>query len=55
MLSALTGDAPRPTLSGERVFIGHGLPTVPKSLLDKIQRWEFIDLVELLPATTLHD
>ena len=24
-------------------------------MLEKIQRWEFIDLVELLPAPTLHD
>ena len=55
MLNAITGSTPQSTLAGDRVFLGHGLPKVPKSLLEKIQRWELIDLVELLPAPTLHD
>ena len=31
------------------------LPSIPKTLLDKIQRFEFIDLVELLPSNSWHD
>ena len=55
MLNAASGNLPQDALAGDRVFITHGLPTVPKSLLEKIQRWEFIDLVDLLPAQSAHD
>ena len=54
LLSSLTPPASAP-LVGERVSLGAGLPTVPKALLDKIQRWEFVDLAELLPTSSIHD
>ena len=38
----------------ERVLIGIGLPTIPKALLEKIQRWQFTDLVDLLPAPSTY-
>ena len=53
MLNSLTGNIPH--AAKDRVFISSGLPTVPKQLLEKIQRWEYIDLVELLPAPTVYD
>ena len=46
---------PARSAAKDRVFIGQGLPTVPKTLVNKIQRWEFVDLAELLPATSAHD
>ena len=55
MLNAASGNLPQDALAGDRIFISHGLPTVPNSLLEKIQRWEFIDLVDLLPAQSAHD
>ena len=33
-------------------MIGPGLPTIPKPLLDKIWRWEYIDIAELPPASS---
>ena len=42
-------------LACERVLIGNGLPVIPKTLLDKIQRLEFVDLAELLPSNSWHD
>ena len=39
-------------LACERVFIGNGLPAIPKTLLDKIQKLEFVDLAELLPSNS---
>ena len=41
--------------TSDRVLTGHGLPTVPKSLLERVQRWEFIDLAELVPPQSVHD
>ena len=38
MLNAASGNLPHDALAGDRVFITHGLPTIPKSLLEKIQR-----------------
>ena len=57
LLSAVAGQGAHSSgsICGERVSIGHGLPTVPKSLFDKIQRWEFVDLAELLPSQSTHD
>jgi hypothetical protein len=56
VLNAMSGGlAAQPKLSGERVFIGNGLPSNPKTLLDKIERFEFIDLAELLPSNSWHD
>ena len=54
LLGALSGNPAR-SAARDRIFIGQGLPTVPKTLVDKIQRWEFVDLAELLPATSAHD
>ena len=31
------------------VYIGEGLPPVPQKLAERIRRWEFIDMAELLP------
>ena len=31
------------------VYIGEGLPQVPQELAERIRRWEFIDMVELVP------
>ena len=42
---AATGSPP--TLPG--VYVGDGLPPVPQKLADKILRWEFVDMGELLP------
>ena len=38
-----------------RVLIGPGLTTIPKQLLDKIQRWEFVEIAELLPSSNAED
>ena len=43
------------TLTSDRVSISHGLPTVPKSLLERLQRREFIDLAKLMPPPSIHD
>ena len=61
MLSALSGDpasgdpASQLKQCRERVAIGSGLPTVPKRLVERIQKWEYVDLAELLPSQSLHD
>ncbi len=31
------------------VYVGEGLPPVPTKLADKIRRWEFVEMGELLP------
>ena len=31
------------------VYIGEGLPPVPLNLAEKIRRWEYSDMLELLP------
>ena len=36
-----------------KVWVGDGLPTVPKKLHERILNWEFIDLADLLPSGTL--
>ena len=54
LLSSLVpGSAPQ--ARGDRLPLGPGLPTVPKALMEKIQRWEFIDLAELLPSCNIHE
>ena len=35
--------------TGAAVYIGEGLPPVPNKLADRIRKWEFIDMSELLP------
>ena len=51
--SALTNMLPMigpvPTKSNNGVYIGEGLPPVPKKVADKITNWEFVDMWELLP------
>ena len=42
-------------LSGERVFIGNSLPTVPKAIVEQIHKWQYVDLADLLRAPSLHD
>ena len=34
---------------GTGIYIGEGLPPVPPKLAEKIRRWEFVDMAELLP------
>ena len=34
---------------GTRVFMGEGLPPVPDRLVERIRRWEYIDMYKLLP------
>ena len=56
MLDAMSGGtAASQKLSGERVFIGNGLPTVPKATVERIYKWQYVDLADLLPAPSLHD
>ena len=42
-------------LDSEGVAIENGLPTVPKSFVEKIQKWEYVVVADLLPAQSLHD
>lgn len=41
------------TAKAPKVWVGEGLPTIPKRLHDKIIGWEFVDLAELKPAGPL--
>jgi hypothetical protein len=41
------------TTKQRKVWIGDGLPTVPKKLHDRMLQWEFIDLSELHPVGPL--
>ena len=36
-----------------KVWVGDGLPPIPKKLHERILKWEFIELSELLPPGTL--
>lgn len=38
-----------PTRSGAGVFLGEGLPTIPLKLAERIRKWEFVEMFELLP------
>ena len=53
VLCSLAGGQSLPAKTTEQVLIGVGLPTIPKALLKKIQWWEIIDLVDVLPAFLL--
>ena len=35
--------------TGKQVFIGAGLPILPKCLIDKMRNWEYINFNELIP------
>ena len=57
-----SGGTPRPITSllsvpeaskQTKVWVGDGLPTVPKKLYDRTLQWEFIDLSELRPVGPL--
>ena len=54
-LAALLQGMSQQQVTTDRVTIGTGLPTIPKKLLDRMYRWEYIDLAELLPQTSAHD
>ena len=44
------GEAPVPALTSDPgVYVGEGAAPVPKKLADKILRWEFVEIGELLP------
>ena len=44
-----------PTLRKREVLIDQGIPTILKYLLQKVRRWEFIELSELLPSANQSD
>ena len=51
LVATLAGQPQTPSATmGERVFIGNGLPALPKKLLTKIRNWEYVELADLLPA-----
>ena len=39
----------------DRILVTPDFPTLPKQLLNKIHRWEYVDLIDLLPSTSSHD
>ena len=47
-LLPLAGSGSSPQTAGG-VYVGEGLPPVPRRLADKICRWEFVDMAEMLP------
>ena len=53
MLSGLTpeGEATRPKaeFTLKATFLGDGLPPIPAKLAERICRWEYIDMSDLLP------
>jgi hypothetical protein len=55
MLPAINGHQAQAAAATQRISIGPGLPTIPKRLVEKMHRWEYIDLAELLPTNTTHD
>ena len=46
--SALVGPIQLVDRSGGS-YVGEGLPPVPQKLADRIRRWEFVDMAEMLP------
>ena len=36
-------------LGSPGVYVGEGLPPVPTKLAEKVRRWEFVEMAELLP------
>ena len=47
-LLSLAGSGSPPQTAGG-VYVGEGLPPIPRRLADKICRWEFVDMAEMLP------
>ena len=37
------------SVSGQGFSLGHGFPPIPAKVVNKIQKWEFINMYELLP------
>ena len=37
------------SVSGQGFSLGHGFPLIPAKVVNKIQKWEFINMSELLP------
>ncbi len=46
-LLPLSTTEPAATLNG--VYVGEGLPPVPAKLAEKIRKWEYVEMAELLP------
>ena len=40
---------------GEGVYVGDGRPPIAPKLAQRIRRWEFVDMGELLPEFSQHD
>ena len=46
--SLAEGDLPAQSTSGSSTVINEGLPPLPTKLIDRIRRWEYVDLAQLL-------
>ena len=55
LLHALMGVPPPTPVSSQRVLVSPGIPTIPRNLVQKIRRWEYVELVDLLPAASSAD
>ncbi len=52
LLAGAEGDHGSDTVAGGKgagVFMGEGLPPVPARVVERIRRWEYIEMYELLP------
>ena len=45
----LSASASTDSVSGQGFSLGHGFPLIPVKVVNKIQKWEFINMSELLP------
>ena len=45
----LSASASTDSVSGQGFSLGHGFPLIPAKVVNKIQKWEFINMSELLP------
>ena len=52
LLPALSYGASNVQKPSDQILVAPGFLTLPKQLLDKIHRWEYVDLVDLLPSTS---
>ena len=55
LLQALSYAASKVQKPSDQILVAPGFPTLLKQLLYKIHRWEYVDLVDLLPSTSSHD
>ena len=44
-------DTEGPTSNPKGVYVGDGLPPVPAKIADKIAKWEFVEMYEMLPES----